>query len=462
MTEINLRSYLKYLLEKDELSIHLDPISVKYEIAAHIRHSCDTNGKAILFKDIKEYPGAQVVSGLYGTKKRMGLAIGFAQRKELSTKEALFEYIRCMDIPAQVDHQHLTSNTAPCQEVVINDPDLFRDVPIGTYCEYDKGPFVTSGIQVVQNTYEGQGKHELGIHRMFRVDKDHLTALIPWPRKIGIEHFKNSEKGIGTPISIFFGGDPIYTLASQAKVYKKYHFAGKMSQQPLLFTTSLTSPILVPADCEFVIEGITIPKSCYDETPFGEYTSCYSFKSNAVLIKVLKITHRKDYIMPFYVTGRAPNEDINLCGPAVASHIYKDLQVTGSDIKDVSCYIGNGVFSSNVAIKKRTNAEVRTLLHRMASSNYIKIGSVIDDDLDPNKEEDFRFALETRFRPNEDLFTTGLMTGASLDPSYEEQNCTGKLLLDLTIPIGKTDEETKQNRMKHTRVRVPGEDDIKE
>ena len=458
MRDLSLRAFIEYLICKGELTVIEKEVSIKHEIAAYVRKSCDTNGPAFCFTNVKEFPGRRIVAGLYGSKRRMGLAIGFAQQKELSTKEALFEYIRCMDIKDDLPHVHET--LPPCQEVVIDDPDLFRDVPIGTYCEFDKGPFVTSGIQVVKNTYEGKGKHELGIHRMFRVDSKHLTALIPWPRKIGIEHFKNSEKGIGTPISIFFGGDPIYTLASQAKVYKKYHFAGELARQHIAFASSLTSDILIPAECEFVIEGITVPGSCYDETPFGEYTSCYSFKSNAVLIKVLKITHRKDYIMPFYVTGRAPNEDINLCGPAVASHIYKDLQATGSDIRDVSCYIGNGVFSSNVSIKKRTNAEVRTLLHRMASSNYIKIGAVIDDDLDPNKEEDFRFALETRFRPQEDHFTTGLMTGASLDPSYEEQNCTGKLLLDLTIPIGKTPEETERNKQKHTRVRVPGEEEV--
>jgi len=458
MKDLNLRAFIDYLIDEQELTVIEKEVSIKHEIAAYVRKSCDTNGPAFCFINVKEFPGQRVVAGLYGSKRRMGLAIGFAQRKALSTKEALFEYIRCMDIKNDFEHTH--EEQAPCQDVVIDDPDLFRDLPIGTYCEFDKGPFVTSGIQVVRNTYEGKGKHELGIHRMFRVDKDHLTALIPWPRKVGIEHYKNSEKGIGTPISIFFGGDPIYTLASQAKVYKKYHFAGELARQSLALVKSITSSVLVPADCEYVIEGITVPNSEFNESPFGEYTSCYSFKSNAVVIQVLKITHRKNYIMPFYVTGRAPNEDINLCGPAIASHIYKDLQVTGSDIKDVSCYIGNGVFSSNVTIKKRTNAEVRTLLHRMASSNYIKIGSVMDDDLDPNKEEDFRFALETRFRPKEDHFTTDLMTGASLDPSYEEQNCTGKLLLDLTIPIGKTEEETERNKMKHMRVRVPGENEV--
>ena len=96
----------------------------------------------------------------------------------------------------------------------------------------------------------------------------------------------------------------------------------------------------------------------------------------------------------------------------------------------------------------------------MASSNYIKIGAVIDDDLDPNKEEDFRFALETRLITSKGILTTGQLTGASLDPCYSENNVTEKLLFDLTIPIGKTPEETERNKQKHTRVRVPGEDTI--
>lgn len=458
MPNLDLRSFIDYLREKGEL-IDIDkPVSIDHEISAYVRKSCDQNGPAFLFHNGREFPGQKIVAGLYGSKRRMGLAIGFSQRKELSTKEALFKYIECMSY-GDFRHTHETNTTAPCKEVINLHPNLY-DVPIAKHCELDSGHFISSGIQVVQNTYDSPGKHELGIHRMKLLQDNKLGLLIPWPRKIGIEYQKNSERGLETPISIFFGGDPIYTLASQAKVHQKYHFAGELAGESLPLIKSELSDILVPANCELVLEGVILPNSLVEDSPFGEYTSCYSFKSNAAVVQIKAITHRKDYIMPIYVTGRAPNEDVNLCGPAVASHIYKDLQPLGSEIVDVSCYLGNGVFTSAVSIKKRTNEEVQNILHRMAASNYIKIGYVVDDDLDPNKEDDLRFAMETRFRPSEDHFTTKVMTGASLDPSYEKNNVTGKMLFDLTIPVSNTVEETEKNRIKHTRVRVPFEEEI--
>ena len=282
--------------------------------------------------------------------------------------------------------------------------------------------------------------------------------------RIGLEHYKNSERGIRTPISIVFGADPELTLASQAKVGfddEKYYFARTISNRPLHLVKSETSNILVPLHCELVIEGLTVVNSRYDDSKFGEYSSCYSMKSNAFIVEVTKITHKKDYIMPIYVTGRAPNEDIHLCGPAVAAHTYLDLEKLGSEITNISCYKGNSVFTSIVAIKKKTNMEVKNILHRMVSNNYIKNAIVVDHDLDPESDNDFWFAFDTRFRPESSIQTTPyLMTGASLDPCYNINNACNKSMLDLTIPIGKTKEETEEDWSKHRRVDIPGEDDV--
>ena len=70
----DLRGFIEYLREMGELVDITKPVSVKHEIAAYIRKSCDMedNGPSFLFHDVKEYPGQKVRGGIYGNKRRMG------------------------------------------------------------------------------------------------------------------------------------------------------------------------------------------------------------------------------------------------------------------------------------------------------------------------------------------------------------------------------------------------------
>lgn len=461
----DLRKFIMYLFEKGEIKEIKKKVSVNHEIAAYVRRSCDIGGPAFLFNNVKEFPKQQIVAGLYGTARRVNLAIGWGG-EELTQQEALKKYIWAMENcwKAPLDFSSVKTYTEienpPVKEVIIDEPDVDLDkIPIGKYCRLDSGNFITSGVQIVKDSVTGVNGY--GIHRMAKLGKKTLGCLAPIERRIGVEHFRNSEKGIGTPIAIVFGG-PQWMISSQAKLpfdAEKYAFARTLYGYPLTLTKCETSDILVPADAEMVIEGVSIPNSCIDESPFGEYTSNYSLKSNAWIVEVKKITHRKDYIMPFLLTGRLPNEDCFLCGPSIASHVWLDTKSLGVDIQNVSCYIGNCVFSTNVSIKKKTNAEVKNLLHRLLSNKYIKIAAVMDHDLNPDKEEDFRFALETRFQPDRDLITTDMMIGASLDPSVDEQNHTRKIGFDLTVPVEK-DDPYRRNWKKHARVDVPGEKEV--
>jgi UbiD family decarboxylase len=222
------------------------------------------------------------------------------------------------------------------------------------------------------------------------------------------------------------------------------------------------SDILIPATTELVLEGFAIPNSSFDDCPFAEYPGVSSLRTNAWIIEITCITMRKSPIFQSLLTGMPPQEDSNLCAVGTAAYVYQDALSTGSEIKDVSVYLGNNVFDTVVSLKKRNNSEVNNLIYRLLGNNYVKTVTVVDEDINVHSHNDVLFAQNTRMQPNRDVTITGSnMFGASLDPSAPLFRSTSKMAFDCTIPIGNTPEETDYNKRRHEKADVPGVENIK-
>ena len=85
------RSYLDYLETKGKLCRVKKEVGVRYEIAAGIRKVSDTDGPALLFENIKGYPGWTVAGGIYATQKLIALAIG-AEDDEAKITQRYLEF----------------------------------------------------------------------------------------------------------------------------------------------------------------------------------------------------------------------------------------------------------------------------------------------------------------------------------------------------------------------------------
>src|SRR5436309_3292523 len=79
----DLRGYLSHLEEKGQLLRVKDEVDVKYEIAAGMRKTSDIEGPALLFENVKGFPGWRVLGGLFATRKLVALGLGVPQEKLL-------------------------------------------------------------------------------------------------------------------------------------------------------------------------------------------------------------------------------------------------------------------------------------------------------------------------------------------------------------------------------------------
>jgi 3-polyprenyl-4-hydroxybenzoate decarboxylase len=210
---------------------------------------------------------------------------------------------------------------------------------------------------------------------MCKINKTQLSCLAPPNRRVGFPHYK-SDKGVKMAVAI--GAPPEVVLASQAKLNQrtdKYVVASNLQGgSPVKLAKCVTSDLLVPACSEMILECTTVPKSNYNDTPFGEYPGTYSLRSNAFVVTVDAITYRKNFIYQTILTGQVPQEDSNLCAIPYSAEVYRAASNLVEEVTDIAAFIGNNVFDTIVCIKKNSNAEVENLMHLLLGNKIHQIG----------------------------------------------------------------------------------------
>ena len=459
---------LRDFLRSNETKVVPYPCSVDYEIAAHIKRVCNTDGPILVFDDPK-FPNCSIVGGVYGSKDRIMGIFDYSTNFFDCVKTFSEANSHAMETSGMFQsflvpiHPH----NAPVLENTVEDDLLhplggidLTKLPICTHNEKDNGKFITAGVNVVK--WIDGATMGLGIHRMNVINKNHLSCLAPPNRRIGLPYYKASENNKSIKMAVIIGAPPEVVLASQSKIpsnYDKYAVASYLNGEPLRMVYLPFSELWVPSEAEMVLECESLPGTFHNDTPFAEYPGTYSTRTNAWVLRVVKIHHRNDYLYQTILTGRLPQEDSNLCAIPYAVDIY-DIASKNIEVTDISVFLGNNVFDTVVCVKKTSNEQIQNLMYSLLGNKYLKSVTIMDDDLQAN-EEDIRFAMNTRMQPNRDILITNLALGASLDPSSPLFQSTSKIAYDCTIPIGKTDDETCFNKFRHIRAKTK-ECDIKE
>jgi len=168
-----------------------------------------------------------------------------------------------------------------CQQIkqLGSDIDLSK-LPILTTWEQDGGPFITMG-QVYTQSLDGNMVN-LGMYRLQVYDKNHLG--MHWQIHKDASHFFDQYQKAGQkmPVSIAIGGDPLYTWCATAPLpygVNELLLYGFVKKQPARLVKSLTTPLYIPEDADFVIEGWVDTNEMKIEGPFGDHTGSIPSKS---------------------------------------------------------------------------------------------------------------------------------------------------------------------------------------
>jgi UbiD family decarboxylase len=443
----DLRGYLEHLEQQGQLKRVSEEVDSKYDIAAGIRKTSDIEGPALLFENVRSFPGWRVLGGLFATRKLIALGLGVPE------EQLLERYLTLEDkriAPATV-------STGPVKEIKWTGSDIdLHKLPIVTHAGKDVGAYVTIGVQVGKDP--DNRARNLSIHRMLLLGKDRLSLWAPPDHHLGRMILKAEEKKRGLEVATAIGVEPAIVIGSQAKVpygVDEYHVAGGLRGAPVALVRCETIDVEVPAMAEIVIEGVTVPGERVPDGPYGEYPGCYSEAKSAPVLKVTAITMRKNPIYQTALTGMPVTENHTLIEYANAAVIYRESMKIVPEVRDVYVTPG-GTFRHHVvvSIKKRHDDEARNLiLALLAIGIGLKQVTVVDDDIDIRNPTEVEWALSTRMQPDRDLIIIPRLACSTLDPSVPKPRSTAGWGIDATVPVA--------DRSKYEKVLIPGVEKIK-
>ncbi|MCK4756835.1 MAG: UbiD family decarboxylase [Thermoplasmata archaeon] len=416
---MNLRDFLGQLEQDGKLIRITKEVSTEYEIA----NVMNTLGEQpVIFDNVKDsdYP---VFGGI--TSSRDIIADGLGTTKEgllLKLVGALRDPVE----PAMVDKAN-----APCQEVVVHNPDLSR-VPFLMHLEGDGGKYATATCSIIKDPETGRN---MSYHRlMFSGGNKFMARLIP-KRQTRTTYDKiegNLEMAVCIGNSV-----PVMVAASlgPAPGNDELAIANALGKTDLV--KCVTKDLEVPAGSEIVLEG-RLTRDVDKEGPFVDLTETRDFERQEPIFIVDCITHRKDAMYQALLAGR--KEHKLLMGMPKEPTIYDEVSKV-CECKNVVVTMGGGSWLHGIVqiVKKGPDDGKKAIEAAFLGHKSMKHVIVVEDDVDIYDPIALEWALATRFQADKDAMIMPDQPGSSLDPSGDhsgKKTMITRVGLDATIPAG--------------------------
>jgi len=305
----------------------------------------------------------------------------------------------------------------------------------------DGGRFVTFGLVLTEHP-ETRGRN-LGIYRMHIYDE--RTTGMHWQigKGGGFHHHRAEALGEPLEVAVAVGADPATLLASVAPLPEgidELAFAGFLRGAPTRLACARTLTMHVPADAEFVLEGVVRPGERRQEGPFGDHFGHYSHAAPFPVFHLQAITHRRRPIYQASVVGKPPQED-KFMGEAVQEFFSGVLRVIHPEVRSLWAYFEAGFHNLLVvSVGNRFAKEaMKTALGLMGTGqlSLTKAIVLVDEDVDPRDRAAVFGAIARNFDPAEDFLLLPRVPLDTLDFTSYTMNLGSKMVLDAQSKPGR-------------------------
>ena len=411
----DLRSALEFLRGRPgqlaETEVEVDPeaeLSGVYRrvgAGGTVMRPTRTNGPAMLFRNLRGFPGVSAAIGVLASRERVAALLG------------------CKSTPL------------------------------------DAGPYITLGMCYA--THPDTGRSDVTIHRLCIQGRDELSIFLqPGSRHIGAMADRAEELGRPLPISVSIGVDPAIEVCSCFEPpttplgYDELAIAGALRGEPVQLCRCVSVDERAIARAEFVIEGELVPGvrvqedqnsgTGYAMPEFPGYNGVAS--SECRLLKVKALTHRKD---PILQTCIGPSEEhVNMAGiPTEASILGRLERAMPGRVLNVCAHrSGGGKYMAVLQVCKKSPTDEgrqrQAALLAFSAFPELKHVILVDEDVDIFDTDDVLWALNTRYQGNLDtVFIPGVRchpldpsAGPEYSPGIADRGVSCKTIFDCTVP----------------------------
>ncbi|HEY9531853.1 MAG TPA: UbiD family decarboxylase, partial [Burkholderiales bacterium] len=275
---MDLRSFLERTRKAGEVHEIRREVDRVHELGA-VLNACERAGKAAFFHKVKG-SDIPVTGALLSSPSRIALALGCTESETRARMAAATE----KPVPPSLE------SSAPCQEMIIDEPDLAR-WPIPTHSPLDAGPFITAGVVIARDPESG--RHNLSYNRMQIGGADRTGISMNIWRHIKAFFDRIEPQGRNLPFCVALGPDPVVMMAAAFRYAgDEYDVAGALRGAPIPVVRAKTCDVLVPATAEIILEGEVLAGERQMEGPMAEFTGHYSGADPKHVARITRITHR--------------------------------------------------------------------------------------------------------------------------------------------------------------------------
>jgi UbiD family decarboxylase len=312
--------------------------------------------------------------------------------------------------------------SARCQEVVIEGDALrapdgglkLLPVPISTP-GFDAAPYLTATLCITRDP--DTGVRNMGTYRAQLKATDRLgVRMAARPGGAGgyLHWQKYRKRKQPMPIAIVIGCAPVVMFTGPQKLpidCDEMAVAGALAGAPIRTVQAATVDLDVPADAEFVVEGLIDPELLEPEGPFGESHGHVALEGYNMSMQLTAITHKRNPVWLSILSEVTPSESSVMkrvaYEPRYLAHLRDTLAIKG--VRRVAMHealsnLRKILFVQFAPGVPRT--EIWRALHGAATlqADIGKYVVGISEDIDPDNLDAVFWSLAYRANPIEDVF----------------------------------------------------------
>ncbi|MCC6474226.1 MAG: UbiD family decarboxylase [Burkholderiales bacterium] len=301
-------------------------------------------------------------------------------------------------------------------------------LPIPRHWPLDGGRYAGTGDAVITRDPDS-GYLNIGTYRMMQQDRNHVGLYLSPGKDARLHITRAWQKGEPIHVAAAWGIDPLFMLVGSQtfpKNVSEYEFAGGIKGEPIPVVRGVTTDLLLPANAEFVIEGVIAPGSVKAEGPFGEFPGYYGRpEAGCPLVEVTAVHYRSNPILTNALMADYPScEQSGFFSVIRSAKIWDDLDKLGiPGICGVYSHpaAAGGFGMTVISLEQRHAGHAAQALALAAQvpggAYYTKWIIAVDQDIDPSDMDQVIWAMASRCNPIEDIDILRNTWSTWLDPT---------------------------------------------
>jgi len=332
---------------------------------------------------------------------------------------------------------------APVQTVVTRSGiDILATIPALKHAPDDAGRYITAGIVIGRDPETGV--YNSSYHRMQVIGPDRVAIKIDYGRHLRAAFERAQRAGHGLPVAVCLGADVALHLAAATmgsqmpESADEMAVAGGIAGRPMKIARAVSQDMVVPAEAEYILEGVIEAEETYVEGPFGEFVGYAAAVAPTPVLRVTALTRREKPV--YHAINGFGRETVMLRKYVLEASLLKVLRPAVPIVKDVEMTAGGlHRFHAVIQVAKTSDAHDgwprNAALAAFGTLKDLDLVTLVDDDIDLRDPADVEYALATRMEASRDVIMVPGVRGHEY-VRVSDRGIRTKLILDATVPFG--------------------------